>query len=57
MTSRRKSPTSEDSPKKSSSEELEALFETKGSAAIRTLRTCDPGAYLRAIAALVRDCN
>jgi len=42
-------------PKTQSVEELEAAWEAKGPEAIKTLRTYDPAAYLRAIAALIGD--
>ena len=35
--------------------ELEAIWAEKGPKAIETLRKYDPGAYIRAIAALVAD--
>jgi hypothetical protein len=36
-------------------DELERLWEEKGPAAIATLRSCGPGAYVAAIAKLLRD--
>jgi hypothetical protein len=46
----------QDQPRrKPSPEELEKLWERDGAAAIETVRRIDPGAYLAAIARLVRD--